>query len=432
MICLMPHCGFLSATSRMLEIYRALRQRGVTARIATHGGTYEHVLRDVGVPYDIVGERMTPQRCERFIRDEIGMGYVGQSMYTDREMRDYVTAETEYFRRHDIRTVVTGFTLTTLLSTRLAGARLVTEHAGSWVPPLFERGMLPAPSQAHFGLLPSPLLRWLSNSLPSRVGFYCGGFNRLAADLGVPRVPSLAALVLGDLALIPEVPEVLGVSATEVADWRPDGRSGYRAGTRLRCVGPLYARLDLPLPERVARFLAEPGPVVYVAVNSAEVGFVRRVVTTIATLPVRVLVAGTHHDLHDMAGDRVMVGGVLPSHLIMPEVDLAITAGGQGSVQTAMAGGTPVLGFPLQPEQDLNLALLERIGAARLLAPRHVGARLATLAGEMLADPSYREAARRVQRWYAATDGPANAAEAILALHDTGEADPIGPAGVLG
>ncbi|MBG6064691.1 glycosyltransferase [Micromonospora ureilytica] len=426
----MPHCGFLSATSRMLEIYRALRQRGVAARIATHGGTYEHVLRDVGVPYDIVGPRMTPERCARFIRDEIGMGYVGQSMYTDREMREYVAAETEYFRRHDIRTVVTGFTLTTLLSTRLAGAALVTEHAGSWVPPVFERGLLPAPSQAHFGLLPARLLRRLSNALPPRVGFYCGGFNRLAAELGVPPVPSLASLVLGDLALIPEVPEVLGVPATEVADWRPNGRSGYRAGTRLRCVGPLYARLDLPLPDRVARFLAEPGPVVYVAVNSTEVGFVRRVVTTIAALPVRVLVAGTHHDLHDMADDRVMVGGVLPSHLIMPAVDLAVTAGGQGSVQTAMAGGTPVLGFPLQPEQDLNLALLERIGAARLLAPRHVGARLAALVTEMLADPSYREAAQRVQRWYAATDGPANAAEAILAVHDADGADSIGPAGV--
>jgi hypothetical protein len=33
----------------------------------------------------------------------------------------------------------TGFTLTTLLSTRLAGVKLVTEHAGSFVPPIWER-----------------------------------------------------------------------------------------------------------------------------------------------------------------------------------------------------------------------------------------------------------------------------------------------------
>ncbi|MCW6010362.1 glycosyltransferase [Micromonospora sp. CPCC 205371] len=398
MICLVPHCGYLSAVSRMLEIYRALRARGAPVRVATHGGTYEHLLRDAGVPYDQIGPPMTAARCARFLREELGVGSVRQSMYSDDELHEYATAEADYFRANKVTTAVTGFTLSTVLSTRLAGVKLVTEHAGSWVPPAFERRLLP-PMRG--------LPRWLVNAAPPRVRFYCGGFNRVAARLGVEPVPSLAALVLGDLSLVPESPDVLGVAPADLEAWRP-GR-GYRPGTRLRYTGPLFAHLDVPLPPAVDEFLdASGGPVVYVAVNSSPPDLVRALISALPDT--KVLVAATVHDLPDLAQDRIMVAGVLPSHLIMPRVALAVTAGGQGSVQTAMAAGTPVLGVPLQPEQDLNLALLERLGAARRTTP----ARAATDAARMLTDPSHRQAAARIQKAYAALDGPGAAAEAIL------------------
>jgi hypothetical protein len=58
MICLLPNCCFLSETSRMLEIYRALREREGSAagiKVVTHGGPYESLLRAAGVPYDVLG-----------------------------------------------------------------------------------------------------------------------------------------------------------------------------------------------------------------------------------------------------------------------------------------------------------------------------------------------------------------------------------------
>jgi UDP:flavonoid glycosyltransferase YjiC (YdhE family) len=84
-----------------------------------------------------------------------------------------------------------------------------------------------------------------------------------------------------------------------------------------------------------------------------------------------------------------------------------------------MAAGTPVLGIPLQPEQDLNVALLERQGAARRVAVRHAHTRKLTEAARtMLADDSYRPAARRIQRIYDGIDGPGTAADAIIALSE--------------
>ena len=54
------------------------------------------------------------------------------------------------------------------------------------------------------------------------------------------------ALMLADLTLVTDMPEVLGVPAAELEAWRPSPPAAYRPGTRLVYVGSLGARLDLP------------------------------------------------------------------------------------------------------------------------------------------------------------------------------------------
>ena len=410
MICLLPHCAYLSETSRMLELHRALTQLGIEVRVATHGGPHERLLAEAGIRYDVLGPGLSATRAAAFVGSAVGLGDPRQSMYDDAEIRMYVATEAEYFRTHGITVAVTGFTLTTLLSSRLAGVRVITEHAGSFVPPVFEHRLLPAPTRPVDPRLkhaPDWLARFLVNRTPNRITAYCGGFNRVAAELGVEGIPSLAALLLGDLSLVPEIPEVLGISAAELAAWTPG--KGYRAGARLAAVGPLFAQLDLPIPARVQKFLDLPGPTIYLAMTSTPPTQVRTAIAELSRLDVRILVAGTIHDLGDLATDRILIEGVLPSHLVMPQVNLAITTGGQGSVQTAMASGTPLLGIPLHIEQDLNVALVERLGAARRARP----GTLAAQTTQMLDDPTHAEAAEQIQKLYAAANGPAEAAATI-------------------
>ena len=200
-------------------------------------------------------------------------------------------------------------------------------------------------------------MRWLANAaLPADA--LLRGFNRVAADLGVEPVPSLPA-VLGDLAMVTEVPEVLGVRPPR---WPPGARPGVAGtGRHPAAVHGSALRAARRAPARRGFRVSRPaGPVVYAAITSTSPHIIRSVVGSLAALDVRVLVAATVHDLADLGDERVMVAGILPSHRVMPRVDLAVTAGGQGSVQTAMAAGTPVLAIPLQPEQDLNVVLLER------------------------------------------------------------------------
>lgn len=426
MIVLMPHCAFLSETSRMLEIWRALTARGVEARIATHGGPFTRVYRDAGVPFDLIAPALDAETCARFVGTIPGMSKSRRPVFEVGELRALVAGEVDYLRQARATAVVTGFNLSALLSCRVAGIPLITEHAGSFVPPVFERGLVPPPLRSPIPLgelLPSRAKHFLANRGPTRVKFYCATLNAVARELGVEAVPSLAALLLGDLTLVTDVPELTGVSKVDLESWAPADPRPYRRSPQLRYVGPLYARLEVPVPDRVERFLATPGPTAFVSLSSTTPDRIRGIVAAVAQAGVKVLVAGTIHALDDLASDRVCVGGVLPNHLIFPRAALGVIAGGQGTVQTALVGGAPFIGVPLQPEQDWNVACAERAGAAlRMTMKDACGPKMTAAVARMLADPAARAAAKRLGAALSAVDGPSACAQAIIGYLGLGPA----------
>jgi UDP:flavonoid glycosyltransferase YjiC (YdhE family) len=155
--------------------------------------------------------------------------------------------------------------------------------------------------------------------------------------------------------------------------------------------------------------------------TSAPRDLIADAIAMLRTLDARIVVAATAHNLREFEDDRVLVEGLLPSHAIMPRVDLAVITGGQGSVQTALASGVPFIGVPLQPEQDANVVFAERQGAARRLS--RIAARTPALtqtARAIVADDRYRRAARRIQALFAVQDGPGAAAAAIIELASEG------------
>lgn len=420
MIALFPHCGFLSETSRMLAIALALRARGEAVAIATHGGPYTRVLDASGLPWTLLTPVMDDPRCQQYLNGIVTIGKPGSRLQSANELRASVASEVEFLHRCGARMAVIGFTLSLYLSSRVAGVPLATSHGGSFIPMVFERGLAPAPTQSPVpGLdwLPGFAKRWMANHGAPRLRHPVAFLNEVADELGVERVPSLAALMCGDLTMVTDVPEMLGIPADELAAWQPHGHPAYRPGTRLQYTGPLFATLDLPLPSAVQPFLDGSRPTACVVLNSSTPDFIRQVVAGVRAAGLRVIVGATIHELGDLAVEgEVVVAGLLPNHLVMPKVDLAVIMGGQGSVQTAMCSGTPYLAFPLHPEQELNVALGMRQGMALGLGPRHMTPGKVTAAARRLVGAaSFKAAARRVQRHYVGIDGAGRAADALLA-----------------
>lgn len=429
MIALLPNCAFLSETSRMLHIAQALQAQGEAVCMATHGGAYTSVLDRAGMPYTLLPPLMDRARSERYLKDLVQIGRPGVQLQPPDEVRSSVQSELAFLREQGARMAVTGFTLTTYLSTRVVGIPLAASHGGSYVPPVFERGLAPVPTAMPMpGVewLPAWLKRKLANSGPSRLRGPVRFLNRVAAELGVEPVPTLAALMLADLTLITDVPEVLGVPRAELEAWRPRPATAYRPSTRLAYVGPLVARLDLPLPPAVAAFLDGSRPTAYVVLSSSTPELLRAVTARVRAAGPRVIVGATVHDFGPVGDADTVVAGILPSHLVMPRVDMAITMGGQGTVQTCMLSGTPVVGIPLHPEQELNVDLAARQGMALAIAPRHAATERMTQAVQrLLSEPGFRAQAQRVKGLYAGTDGAQEAARRIrqhLQAHESATA----------
>lgn len=417
MIALLPHCGFLSETSRMLAIAQALVARGEQVVFATHDGPYRHVVEQSGFEVTVLPPVMDRDRCARFIDGVVQIGRPGARLQPPDEVRAGVLAEVDFFRSHGVRLVVIGFTLTAHLSCRLAGIPLVASHGGSFVPPVFERGLAPVPTQMPIPgteWLPDRAKRWLSNRSSERLSDPVKFLNTVAAELGVEPVPTLAALMLGDLTLVTDIPEVLGVPRVEMEGWRPRRPAAYRPGSRLTYTGPLFARLDLPVPDAVKPFLDGSRPTALVVLSSSTPRMLQAVTARVRAAGLRVIVGATIHEVDAANDPDVVVAGVLPNHLVMPQVDVAVTMGGQGSVQTAMCSGTPLVAVPLHPEQELSVALAARQGMALAVAPRHaMGERMTEAVRRVVGDASFRRQAQRVKALYAGIDGAAEAARAI-------------------
>ncbi len=417
MIVLLPNCAFLSETSRMLHIAQALQARGETVALATHGGPYTTVLEQAGMPCTLLPPVINDARSANYVRDVVQIGKPGVQLQPPDEVRRSVEAEVAFFRETEARMAVTGFTLTAYLSTRVAGIPLAASHGGSYVPPVFEHGLAPAPTT-----MPMPgaewLPAWLKRKFANNAVQHMRGptrfLNTVAAELGIEPVPTLAALMLADLTLVSDVPEILGISAAALEAWRP-ASNAYRPGTRLAYVGPMIARLNLPVPPAVRPFLDGSRPTACVVLSSSTPAMLRAVVHRVRAAGLRVIVGATIHDFGPVDDPDIVVTGILPNHEVLPCVDVAVTMGGQGTVQTCMTSGTPLVGIPLHAEQELNVDLAARQGMAIALAPRHAGTdRMTAAVRRIVGDARFRSEARRVQQLYAGRDGAQEAAARII------------------
>ncbi len=415
-VCL-PNCGFLSETSRMIAVYRALQELGVPARIATRGGTYEPVLQREGIPYDRLGPRMSAEASRQVVERVIDPRVPA---YDRDVLAACVRAEMDYLTRCGASAVLIGFTLSAVLSARGVGVPLVVTHLGSFVPPALERGMFRFAEYFDnpiTGMLPRSWLDRGAGWLFQRVRWQAPLFNAVADELGIERVRSTMDVLMGDLTLVTDVPEILGIPEDELEAWRPRDERFLRPGARLRYAGAIFARLFGDVPDDVSEFLQTEKSKVYVSLASSRREYLEWVLATLARMDVRAVVTSTVHEGELGGSANILVRDFLPSHRVMPMCDLAIIHGGQGSVQTAIASGVPVIGFPLQPEQNFNLRLVERHGGGRCLSLRSLKrGKLRGAVERVLGDASYRTAMGRLKAWQAARDGPLEAARAVRSL----------------
>ena len=142
------------------------------------------------------------------------------------------------------------------------------------------------------------------------------------------------------------------------------------------------------------------------------------IVEALAGLPVRALVTtGPGLDLGELRPTpNVVVRDYVAHQLLLPHTDIVITHAGLGTVAAALSNGVPLVCAPIGRDQALNAERVVALGAGRMVGSEPSVSAVAAGVTAVLAEPSYRTAARALAAASREAGGAAAAAAEIESL----------------
>jgi UDP:flavonoid glycosyltransferase YjiC (YdhE family) len=174
--------------------------------------------------------------------------------------------------------------------------------------------------------------------------------------------------------------------------------------------GPIFALMDMPIPAEVEQVFQRPGVNIFCSLGSS--GFpetLKMIIQALRSIPEYNIVCSTTTILDPAElgapSDNFYACRYLPAHLINEMADIAVTHGGQGTIQTAVWAGTPVVGIGFQAEQQANIDGIAKAGMAIRIPIFSLNERRLLRAVEKIQKPHYTENAKKLQQKLRETDG---------------------------
>lgn len=394
----------LAETGRMIEIAEAARD-DFDILFMSYGGKFEHLIEERGFPLRKTEPRLTQEKLGRLRLVLSGetlntVGYLSAD-----ELVPRVDNEVALFQEVSPAAVLTGWCLSVTISTRAAGVPFVNVLHSTSVREYYEAGLQSWPDRTDFRFVRwlfandrERMNRWVSN-LVLRLAAPAKAYNTVGPKYGIPKFGNFIDLIEGDYTLLADIPEWVGLPEV-----RPN----------LCHIGPLPARLDLPVPREIAEMPSDR-PIVYFAMGSSgKPELIAAIIEGFRGKPYRVIAPVEAHveRLQVDVPPNVIVTGFLPAHEVNPMADVSVIHGGQNTVMNACLSGTPIVGVGMHPEQQANLDACVRKGFAIRLNKRTVTASAVLDAvDQLLHDPTAKERVTEFQRQLQGWNGPANAAK---------------------
>lgn len=387
----------LAEVTRMIEVARALDPAHDPVFMG-YEEDFAHLIVDAGFDYRRSAPAMTKAQREQAIRFDQLKSF--RSPFSYEFIRARVETERELIRQVDAAAVVIGTNPTSMISARAEQVplfypvpfALTRPHVGQ----TRRMGLVPGqnPLSRALDRFATAALRWAYNHAPLAPR----SFARVSKENDIAPLRTVVSLLEADWNLLTVMPDEL---------------DGYQLPERYVRVGPIFARLDAPVPPIVHELARRDEPLILLALgSSASRDLALAAARQLGELPVNVVAPIAHYLDGESVPSNVHVTGLLPTHRLAGLVDAAVLHGGQGTVQAACAAGIPFVGMGLQPEQVWNVDVCVQQGNALALSPRRTR-ELGAMVTKLLNEPSYREAAGRLREAFLPEDGAAASARFI-------------------
>lgn len=367
-----------------------MRATRAEVKFFNHGGTHLPMLEQAGIE----SEDLLPAISDKQDRIVMDINQFKAPLGTplpfgEQELVDMVEADLAALREYKPDGVYCGLNFSSMISVPHSGLPMVTQVPTSLCPAFYQRRLasFPATMETNFvirHLVPGWVKRRLFNAVMQKdvMARTAGTFNQVRKRYGLAPIHNPIEFVRADLVLLPDLPELSGLPEEDLP-------AGYQY------TGPIFAHMDVPMPPQVRRIFAGDGTRVFCTLGSSGTPEVfMDIVKTLKSVPgFRIVCATT--TIMDPAGfgpesDRFFATRYLPAHQVHEMADIAITHGGQGTIQAAAWAGTPVVGIGFQAEQQANIDGLARAGAAIRIPLHSVTPKRLLTAISRLSEPGFR------------------------------------------
>ncbi|MDO4888863.1 MAG: glycosyltransferase [Actinomycetaceae bacterium] len=407
-----PETFNLGETSRGVEIAKALRGGGHDILFAGYSTHLAGYIRDAEFEFELMEPHMSDADAAELIAFDQYRSL--RVPFTEDMLGTRVASEIELFERWRPDVVVIGATFSTFISARAAGVPLVfvKPYSASY-------GRMTTLREVRLtggtGALPRAVNRLAgaaARGLAGHLRYLPSSFRTVASRYGLTLPGRSVEFLNADVDLLASL-----FPAIDPPDLAP-----HEA-----VVGPVYATSDAELPDRVLELAGVARPLVYVGMgSSASHDLALDVLRQVGTMDVDVISSTGRYIPpieRDILPDNVHVFDFLPAPKLAGLIDVSITHGGEGTIQTACLSGAPLAGIGLQAEQRSNIQECVAYGNGLRFTPGDLRrGRLPAMVDRLLSEPSFKRAATRLREAAADLDGPGECARHILRIAERARA----------
>ena len=383
--------------TRALETAKGMVKAGAEVCFFNHGGTHIKMIEEAGMK----SVNLQPEISDE--QDRIVMAInqfrvpVGTPLpFTEDELTAMVEADIRALKDYQPDGVYCGLNISSMISVPFMKLPRVTMVPTTLCPAFYKKRLATFPNTMENNfliryLIPEFIKRRMFNAimLKDTLKKTVITFNRVREKYDLPPILNQTEFVKSDLVLLPDLPELSGLPEADLPEI-------------YQYTGPIFAEMDIPLQREVWEVFSRKGTNIYVALGSS--GSAEILKTIIKALRENkkyniVCATTTILDPKELGenSENFFAARFMPAHLVNELADVAITHGGQGTIQTAVWAGTPVVGIGFQSEQQANIDGLVRAGMGERIPLYKVNPKTINIALEKACSKTYKENAKKLQ-----------------------------------
>ena len=370
-----PFLGFfpitynLAETGRAIMIAKRYKEMGGKAIFFSHGGEYEDLPKDQGFEVIKVKPFFTNDSVKRII--SINRGEQKGYPYPTQVLREFVQNEIEAYKKTGVEMIISTQSPSCIISVRAAHIPLITITTGLGTfclsyPEKFEN--------IFTRQLPQKIKIRILNLFYTKGKKFLEPFNEIAKENNIKPFKYTSELANGDVTLITNFLEFINIFPNQQR-YPSEDYIGiilldelFTSNIPKEKVNNINNEIQKHLESSKHSILLSMG-------SSGDEKLFLKILQTLNNTSYRVIAVYTNIlkeiELPKLNNNIILKKYVPSIEELHKKVDLSIIHGGQGTVYTTAYSGKPIIGYPMQAEQHLNLEKMVGHGAGLMLSKKH-------------------------------------------------------------